>query len=52
MQDQLLQHADDVIAESRRLIEELWAAIAKARRLDERLYYLHQRRIEEKFQKQ
>ncbi len=51
MQDQLLQHADEVIEESRRLVDELWATMSKGKQLEERVHHLRQRRIEEQSQK-
>ncbi|WP_439402086.1 hypothetical protein ACNJYA_04270 [Bradyrhizobium sp. DASA03068] len=45
MQDELLQRADTAIAASERLVDELYAAMEKARKLDEQLHCIHQRRI-------
>ena len=47
MQDQLVERADRAIAESRRLKDELYLSVTKAKRLDEHLHYLHLVRIEE-----
>ena len=45
--NELLQRADQTIAESERLIDELQKSVRKAELLDNRLHYLHNLRIED-----
>jgi hypothetical protein len=45
--DELLQRADRAIAEGERLREELRRSMLRAQQLDDRLNYLHWRRIED-----
>ena len=46
-EDQLLQRADQAIAESERLIDELRKSMLRAQELDDRLNYLHWLRIDD-----
>jgi hypothetical protein len=46
-EDQLLRRADEAIAESQRLIDELRRSMLRAQELDDHLNYLHWLRIED-----
>jgi hypothetical protein len=51
MQNELIARADQAIAESKRLIEELYEKRLRAEQQDQRLHYLHQLRLEDQKRK-